>query len=39
MKKIERKATVLIKAILPAIYSAPMVIVSWSFISFMQWSS
>tara|TARA_B110000881_G_C18189362_1_gene323997 strand:- start:125 stop:244 length:120 start_codon:yes stop_codon:yes gene_type:complete len=39
MKKIEKKATTLIKAILPAMYLAPVAIASWSFVSFVQWSS
>jgi len=39
MKKIEKTATNLVKAILPAIYIAPMVISAWGFVSFVQWAS
>ena len=39
MKKLEKKATAYIKVILPAIYLAPIAFTSWSFISFVQWSS
>ena len=39
MKKLEKKVTAYIKIILPAVYLAPMALTSWSFISFVQWSS
>jgi len=39
MKKIEKTATSFFKAILPAIYMAPMVISAWGFVSFVQWAS
>ena len=39
MKKLEKKATAYIEIILPAVYLAPIALTSWSFVSFVQWSS
>jgi|TARA_B110000438_G_scaffold271003_1_gene288564 hypothetical protein len=39
MKKIEKTATKFGKALLPAIYAAPMFISAWGFVSFVQWAS